>query len=787
MNPILYAENETAFTSQGVGVLSDTIACKVTEERNGTYELTMQYPISGIHYENIRYSMILAVDLINSRQYFRIYSITKPINGIVTIDAEHISYELAYIAVAPFSAVSAGTALQGLKDNAMSDCPFTFWTDIITQANYIQPKPDNIRARLAGQQGSILDLYGGEYEFDNYNVKLWNHRGTDRGVVLRYGKNITDIKQEENIASTYTSIVGYWYNEDSNTLIKTDRIDSEYASAYPYKRTAVIDFSDEYKNAPTKAQLTTRATGYMTANGFGVPDVNIEVSFVQLWQTEEYKTIAPLERVYMCDTITIEFEKLGISAQARVIKTVWDVLLERYDSVQIGNARSNMSSRTVQTEVALSTKVSGNALTKAIDNATEKITGDAGGYVVINHNADGEPFEILIMDTDDIATAQNVWRWNQSGWGHSSTGYDGQYTLAATLDGGIVADFITAGTITGIAINNGNGSFRVDAAGNVTIGKGSININNGVFKVDSNGAMKSTSGEFIGAIKSGSTITCGTKFSVDAAGNVKATNLQAETVTSSGNVTFNATDTANGGIYTNANVYAARNVTAAANVTAAQGNIYAKGSVTAETGNLFVGGQGTVQGQGFVYGQLTIGSDTYGHPHRVVIDTANGYTRPMSDGSDAGHGSYLGSSAYRWNTVYAVNGLIDISDRNHKKNIKELDERYLMLFDKLMPVSYMFTYPNSDRVHIGFISQDVEEAMSECGLTALDFGGFCKDVLTEYDDEAQEYIPVLDEHGNLQYIYSLRYDEFIALNTAAIKRLMARIERLEERYEQADD
>lgn len=773
MNPILYAENETAFTSQGVGVLSDTIACKVTEERNGTYELTMQYPISGIHYENIRYSMILAVDLINSRQYFRIYSITKPINGIVTIDAEHISYELAYIAVAPFSAVSAGTALQGLKDNAMSDCPFTFWTDITTQANYSQPKPDNIRARLAGQQGSILDLYGGEYEFDNYNVKLWNHRGTDRGVVLRYGKNITDIKQEENIASTYTSIVGYWYNEDSNTLIKTDRIDSEYASAYPYKRTAVIDFSDEYENAPTKAQLTTRATGYMTANGFGVPDVNIEVSFVQLWQTEEYKTIAPLERVYMCDTITIEFEKLGISAQARVIKTVWDVLLERYDSVQIGNARSNMSSRTVQTEVALSTKVSGNALTKAIDNATEKITGEAGGYVVINHNADGEPFEILIMDTDDIQTAQNVWRWNQSGWGHSSTGYAGPYTLAATLDGGIVADFITAGTITGIAINNGNGSFRVDAAGNVTIGKGSININNGVFKVDSNGAMKSTSGEFTGAIKSGSTITCGTQFSVDAAGNVTATHLTVGNVYSSGDAQFITETPATKGIHTNGQLVADGGVSGASLSVTGSGGI---------GGNLGVTGVLGCNGDFYTNGAATIGATQTGHGHVLTADTANGYFRPAVDG-----GSYLGAASQRWITVYAQNGLIDISDRNHKKNIEELDERYLMLFDKLIPVSYMFTYPESDRTHVGFISQDIEKALEECGLTALDFGGFCKDILTRYDEETEEYVPVLDEHGNLQYIYSLRYDEFIALNTAAIKRLMARIERLEERYEQADD
>lgn len=773
MIPILYDSSEQNFTSNGLGRLSDIISCIVTEERNGKFEVEFDYPISGALYSEIKLGRyIVCSTATGKKQPFEIYDSTKPLNGRVTFRARHISYRLSMIPVAPFTATSASDALDGLVSHAMEANPFSFWSNVSTAATYNQTTPASARSRLGGTQGSVLDVFGGEYEWDYWTVKLWTQRGIDRGVVLRYGKNLTSLSQEESIENTITGIVPFYSGEEGTVV--GDLISTASAANYPYPRSICVDLSDQFENLPTKAQVNAAGQTYINTHSIGVPEVSLKVSFINLADTEEYKGIAALETVYLCDTVTVQFDRLGVSAEAKVIAVEWNSLTDKYENIEIGSARSTLSDTIVAQEQAIKSKPSKPAMQKAIDNATDLITGNQGGYVMIHKDElTGEPFEILIMDTQDINTATNVWRWNQSGWGHSSTGYAGPYTLAATLDGGIVADFITAGTITGIAINNGNGSFKVDAAGNVTIGKGSININNGVFKVDSNGAMKATSGEFTGAIKSGSTITCGTQFSVDAAGNVKATHLTVGNIYSSGDAQFITEAPASKGIHTNGQIVADGGISGASLSVTGSGGI---------GGNLGVTGVLGCNGDFYTNGAATIGATQTGHGHVITADTANGYFRPAADG-----GSYLGAASQRWITVYAQNGLIDISDRNHKKNIEELDERYLMLFDKLIPVSYMFTYPESDRTHVGFISQDIEQALEECGLTALDFGGFCKDILTRYDEETEEYVPVLDEHGNLQYIYSLRYDEFIALNTAAIKRLMARIERLEERYEQADD
>lgn len=450
MKPIvLYEENENTFTSNGLGTLSEAISAEITEELNGTYEMTFTYPVTGLKFSEIKHSRIVKAVASPGGDYqlFRIYNISKPINGIITVNAEHISYQLSYIVVNPFTATSAVDAMAKLSANATSDCPFEFWTDKQTVANYKQETPDNIRARLAGVSGSILDVYGGEYEFDNYTVKLHNHRGQNRNVTLRYGKNITDIEQEENIASTYTSIVGFWKGEDE--VVKTAVIDSQYASAYPFKRVKVVDFSQEYETAPTVVQLTARATSYMNSNNFGIPNVSIKVSFVALWQTEEYKDIAVLERVYLGDTVSVYYEKLGITASAKVVRTRYNVLLDRYDSIELGKLRSNLSNKLAKQDIEIKEQIvdTRSALERAVEHATELIRGGLGGHVVLNTDADGKPQEILVMDTDDIHTATKVWRWNLGGLGYSKTGYDGNYGTAITMDGAIVADFITAGTM----------------------------------------------------------------------------------------------------------------------------------------------------------------------------------------------------------------------------------------------------------------------------------------------------------------------------------------------------
>lgn len=477
MIPVLFAPSAKSFATNGIGRLPEMVTCEVTEERNGVYELTATIGTNCKHYADIVHSAIIGVVPHDggSIQAFRIYKISKPIGGIITINAQHISYELSHIPARPFTAANVTAALAGLKSNSMQTNPFTFWTDKATVANYNQAKPESIRARLGGQQGSILDVYGGEYEFDNYAVKLWNNRGTDRNVTLRYGKNITDIKQEENIANTITGIVPYWCGGDDETVYYNGIVEASTAANFPYRRTVPYDFSSDFETAPTAAQLRQRAERYIIRNSIGIPAVSIKVSFVALWQTEEYKDIAPLQRVNLCDYVTIQFERLGISAKAKVIKTVYDVLNERYKSIELGEARTDfasyvvgLSAQTAQNAEAVSTNKNyvmtqidqklitfEEVMNEAIEDATDLIRGAKGGNIVTRLNAQGLPYELLITDNLDLQMAKNVWRWNIGGLGFSKNGYNGTYGLAITQNGAIVADFITTGTLTANLIRAG--------------------------------------------------------------------------------------------------------------------------------------------------------------------------------------------------------------------------------------------------------------------------------------------------------------------------------------------
>ena len=239
MIPILYPENETDFVSNGIGGLSCATSCTVTEERNGSYELTMVYPVAGWHFKEIRYKRyIMAVPADGEKpQPFEIYSISKPISGKVTIKARHISYQLSYIVTLPGEKEkTAETALQSLGDLATTDCPFDFSSDIIAKGTFQNSTPQSIRALLGGQAGSILDVFGGEYLFDGYKVKLLKNRGSTIPVLLEYGKNIIDLQQEENIASTYPAVIAFWKNQTTTGEVKTvygDLIKSANADNLP--------------------------------------------------------------------------------------------------------------------------------------------------------------------------------------------------------------------------------------------------------------------------------------------------------------------------------------------------------------------------------------------------------------------------------------------------------------------------------------------------------------------------------------------------------------------------
>lgn len=457
MTPILYPSTEEDFANNGLGILSDTVKCTVTEERNGAFELEITYPLDGIHYEDIKTRCLVMAkpNPIDDPQPFRIYRITRPLNGLITIYAAHISYDLSGIPVSPFSASSATEAMSKLSTMAAVESPFAFWTDKSTTGTMTVSVPSSNRSLLGGSQGSILDIYGGEYKWDRYMVRLYNTRGANRGVSIRYGKNLTDIQQDENISNVYTGVYPYWVDADGNLTQLPEKIVNA-PGTYDFIRILPLDLSQEFEEAPTEAELKQAAEAYIKSNEIGVPHVSLTVSFVQLEQTEEYKGMALLETVLLCDTVNVEFSELGVSATAKCVRTVYDVLMNRYDSVDLGDARTNIADTIAEQKKEIEKAPSTTDMWKAITNATNIITGNHGGYVVLHSSTSSkEPDEILIMDTPDIQTATKVWRWNKSGLGYSANGYNGPYALAMTADGAIVADFITTGTLTANLIKAG--------------------------------------------------------------------------------------------------------------------------------------------------------------------------------------------------------------------------------------------------------------------------------------------------------------------------------------------
>lgn len=505
MIPILYDKTETAFLSNGLGRLTECTRCEVTEERNGVYELEFVYPVTGKLYSQLIQGGVVSVihDDKKDRQAFDIYKYSAPIDGNVTFYARHISYRLSGIAVSPFTAGSCALALDAIVSHSMQTNPFSFWTDKNVVADYTVAVPSSARALLGGVAGSILDVYGkGEYEFDMFDVKLYTNRGQASGVTIRYGKNLTEFVRELDDGQTYNAVAPFWQSEDAVVKLPEGYVVQTGATEI---YCVPLDLSSDFESEPTENELRARAQAYLANNEPWEPSENITLDFVQLWQTDEYKDYAVLERVSLCDTVAIYFPSVGLTqANAKVIRVVYDVLNERYTQMELGEPKTSLSDALVKPAVKelqkeIDLKPNYGAIQAAIEAATRLITGATGGHVVIKQDQSGEPEEILIMDTDDKSTAVNVWRWNLNGLGHSHTGYNGPYNdVAITMDGKInasmiltgylVANIIKGGTLSLGGQNNGNGVLEIlDASGNVV---GTLNNSGANLK----GSIESTYG-----------------------------------------------------------------------------------------------------------------------------------------------------------------------------------------------------------------------------------------------------------------------------------------------------
>ena len=468
MKPILYAASETAFTTNGLGILRNAIDATVEEALNGIFELEMLYPVTGIHFSEIcQRSIILAKpNPVAEPQPFRVYRITKPLNGIVRVFARHLAYDLAGITVSPFSETGAHLALQGLKNNAATDCPFEFLTDKSAQGTMTVSVPTAVWTLLGGARGSVLDTFGGEYEFDRWIVNLLTRRGADRGVTIRYGKNLTSFEQDENCAACYTGVYPYWVSTEGELVQLSEKIVNAEGT-FGYVKILPLDFSTEWETAPTEDQLRARAQKYIKDNEIGVPDVSWTVEFVALEQTPEYRGMALLERVLLGDTVTVEFAKMGVSASARAVSVRYKPLLERYEKVTLGKVKSNLADTIVKQQQELNNKPSSGTVSNLVQRAaaemTKNILGVTGGAVrLLDTNGDGMPDTLYIADNEDPAQAVKVWRFNYEGWGASENGYNGPFVMGATLDQGLLAEFVTTAHLTAGTIQSANGAFFFD-------------------------------------------------------------------------------------------------------------------------------------------------------------------------------------------------------------------------------------------------------------------------------------------------------------------------------------
>ena len=340
MIPCLYEEKETSFTTNGIGKLCDCLSCYVTEKRNGSYELKMVYPSDGIHAEELAEDRIILAKPAErtTNQPFRIYKITTPLTGLLEIAARHIQYQENFITVSPFSAYGPQAAVAALKSHTTTDCPFDFWTDIVSSAAFTITSPATVRSCLGGMDGSFLDTYGGEYEWDMFTAKLHGQRGSDHGVKIVYGKNLIDFTMERSIENMITGVHPYWKHSEDGTLFELPEKVMTVEHTGAYEKISVLDCTSQFQEKPTEAQLRNYVKSYLKNTSLTEPDIDIKIDFFQLWQTPGYADIAEAERVSLCDTVHVYISKLGIEVSCKVTETEYDVLLERYKSIVLSNA-----------------------------------------------------------------------------------------------------------------------------------------------------------------------------------------------------------------------------------------------------------------------------------------------------------------------------------------------------------------------------------------------------------------------------------------------------------------
>ena len=357
--PILYKANETNFEHLGVSVLSDASKCYVSREKNGIYILEFDYPVNGKDVDKIKEGMYIKSDAgyRTKNQRFVISKITKTQNEF-KIYCQHISQvKTTMNAIRPditVTSVSAIGALRAWRDNLLDSREEFFVQSDISTLNSTTWKVENIenaRDALGGKAGSILDVWGGEYEFDNLNITLHRSMGIDNPTIIAYGKNLLDLEQEQSILETYTSVFPFKkYTDDNNReqLITLPEIllDSTHLNKFTHRRILKVDFSSD-ENLKTVEQLRSKAKSYIKSNNVGVPKTNLKINYQDLSKVEGVFDNPALEQIDLCDRLKVYYNELGIlNENAKVVKVIWDVILEENHEIEVGDSRSSFTDST---------------------------------------------------------------------------------------------------------------------------------------------------------------------------------------------------------------------------------------------------------------------------------------------------------------------------------------------------------------------------------------------------------------------------------------------------------
>ena len=729
MIPILYAtiSEGTVPSDYGLGSLTDALSCIVTEERNGSYELVMEYAASGIHAEDIEPNRFIMAkpNFTDSPQIFRIYKVGKEMNGKFQVFGQHISYDLSgKIVPSGVTGGSATASVLALKTQGGGN--FNITTNISASRTFKVDVPSSTRSWFGGKAGSLLDIYGGEWKYDNYTCSLLSARGSDRGVQIRYGKNLTQLSQELDMSNLVTGVYGYAINPNTEAVTTGTKVLTGLTLDVPHD--IAIDFSNDINwesSTAVTTQLATLTTNYVSGNSSSLIKIknSIILDFVQMKDLQD--------RVDLCDTVHIFFEALGISASVKCVKTEWDVLAERYTKTTFGDARTNIADTISVQGKKLDIVPTSSEMVEAVNRATELITGNLGGYVVLHDsNGDGEPDEILIMDTADISTATKVWRWNKNGLGYSGTGYSGPYGTAITNDGKIVADYVSTGVLNADLIKAGViKDTQNNSSINMTTGEAILNnlkAKNGLYLVDSSNTER------------GHLTYTGTN----------GTEVRLKSVNGNDTILIQARATSGGyvGISNNNGQTVGSLQNSGSNsgyISLGDGNT---NKITLDGSN----GNVTNNGSSTIGGNLSAVSSTF-----AAFSTANGCAVQIKNSGNSTHtnlftGSsgqgeiYVGDGGTNYVFLHGGTGnitcvsLTQTSSRKTKENIKPIEDSGKIL--KLQAVAFDFKNKELGIDKRGFIAEEVAEVLpnlvSEGETPSLDYVGmipYLQDVIKKQE------------------------------------------------------